>query len=468
MKRLLFASILLMFSEVGAQNAFFSNWLNSKVFKNASAGIMVYDLDNDSVLLTSNAEKNLVSASTLKIVTTASSLKDLGPNFRFKTELAYTGTIQNSTLSGNLMINGFGDATLGSKYFAEDQKAFIHQWAEEVKKAGIIIIEGDIIANDSYLGSSPAPYDWLWSDISNYYGSPARALNVFDNQYTISFSTKEAGSKAEITSISPEIPYLKLHSTVKASEEQKDNAYILGGPLEFSKEVEGTIPANRSAFKVKGAIPDPALMLAWLIFEELKSKGISVKGTYKSIREKPTENGRVFYTHLSPALKDIIAITNKQSNNLFAESCGAAVRMKNNAVDCQNNIEVSLKNCGFEQALIKDASGLSPTNALSPKNFTLLLKTMYSDATLFPVYKASLSLAGQDGTLKNFGGGQQFAGNFFGKSGSMTGIKSYAGYLKSSKGKNIAVVIMVNHYTSENSAIKEKAEELINYVYLNY
>lgn len=469
MKTFLFALILLVFSEAKTQISFYNSWLNSEVFQNAGMGIMVYDLDRDSTLFSSNAEKNLISASTLKLVTTAAALKELGQEFQFKTELAYTDSIHpNGILSGNLMINGFGDPTLGSKYFCEDQSAFLKQWIEAIKKAGIKSIEGDIIANDSYLGSSPAPYDWLWSDISNYYGSPARGLNVFDNQYTISFLSKEAGSLAEIISVVPSIPYLKLNSKVLASQKQGDNAYILGGPLEFAKEIEGTIPANKTDFKVKGAIPDPALFLSFLLYEELKKNGVFVKGTYKSMHEKTQQNGRVFYTHLSPSLKEIIRVTNKQSNNLFAEACGAAVNMKLGNTDFQKTIESIFKNCGFDQCLIKDASGLSPTSALSPKSFTLLLKSMYSDDKLFPFYKESLSVSGKDGTLKNFGTNKKFTETFLGKSGSMKGIKSYAGYLKTVKGKNIIVVIMINHFVSESAVIKGKSEDLLNYIFLNY
>ncbi len=468
MKGFLIAFILLMFSEAKTQNTFLNNWLNAKIFRQTSVGVMVYDLDKDSVLFSSNAEKNLISASTLKLLSTAAALKELGPEFKFKTELTYTDSIQSGVLSGNLLINGFGDPALGSKYFFDDQYAFLKQWIIEIKKAGITSIQGDVIANDSYLGASPAPYDWLWSDISNYYGSPARGLNVVDNQYSISFLSKEAGTPAEIINISPAIPYLKLNNRVLASEEQKDNAYILGGPLEFNKEVEGTIPANKSNFKVKGAIPDPALFLAFLVYEEMKKNGITIHGTYKSTRETPKAKGKVFYTHYSPTLKEIIVVTNKQSNNLFAEACGAAVKMKLNNSDYQKSIEYIFKNCAFDQALIKDASGLSPTNVVSPKNFVLLLKSMYSDSKLFPFYKESLSVSGKDGTLKNFGSTQKWAGNFLGKSGSMTAVKSYAGYLKTSQGKNIIVVIMANHFSSESAAIKEKSEDLINYIYLNY
>ena len=469
MKHKITCALMTIVFSTQAQNAFLQSWLDSKVFRNASVGVVVYDLDQDKELLSSAANKNLVSASTLKLISTAAAIKELGANYQFKTELAYCDSLLvNGELKGNLYINGFGDPTLGSKYFFDDQRAFLQQWVQAAAKAGIKSIEGDVIAIDSYFGASPAPYNWLWSDISNYYGAPARALNVFDNQFTLTFNSKEAGSSAEISNVHPLIPYLKITNKVLASEEQKDLAYVLGGPLEFNKIVEGSIPAHKSAFKVKGAIPDPALYLACVFLEELKKNGIVVQGTYKSTRDKIFLPLQVFHQHLSPRLQQIISITNKQSNNLFAEACGAAVQLKLQKTDFQKTVEATFPLCAFEESLVEDACGLSPMNAFSPKSFALLLKTMYHDSNNFLPFKESLSLAGNDGTLKYFGINRKFKGHFAGKSGSMTGVKSYAGYLKSASGKNIAVVIMVNHFSAESSVVKEKSEDLLEHIFNSY
>jgi len=469
MKHKITCALLAIVWSAQAQNVFLQNWLDNKVFRNASVGVMMYDLDQDRELLATAANKNLVSASTLKLISTAASIKELGAKYQFKTELAYCDSLLvNGELKGNIYINGFGDPTLGSKYFFDDARAFLQQWVQAAAKAGIKSIEGDVVGNDSYLGASPAPYNWLWSDISNYYGAPARALNVFDNQFTLTFNSKEAGSSAAISSIQPQIPYLKITNKVIASIEQKDLAYVLGGPLEFNKIVEGSIPAHKSGFKVKGAIPDPALFLAYLFLEELKKNGIIVKGTYKSTRDKIFLPLHVFHQQLSPTLQQIISVTNKQSNNLFAEACGAAVQLKLQKTDFQQTIETTFPLCAFEESLVEDACGLSPMNAFSPKTFALLLKTMYHDNNNFLPFKESLSVAGSDGTLKNFGLNRKFTGHFVGKSGSMTGVKSYAGYLKSASGKNIAVVIMVNHFSAESSVVKEKSEDLLEYIFNSY
>ena len=108
-----------------SQNKFFQQWTKDAAFDGAVLGVLVCDIDKDSSLMSLNAYQNMITASTMKLITTAAALKTLGPDYRFKTELAYSDSIVSGNLRGNLVIKGFGDPTLGSKYFFNDQKAFI-------------------------------------------------------------------------------------------------------------------------------------------------------------------------------------------------------------------------------------------------------------------------------------------------------------------------------------------------------
>ncbi len=452
-----------------AQNKFFQQWTKDNAFDGAVLGVLVSDVDKDSVLMAHNAYQNMITASTMKLITTAAGLKALGPNYQFKTALAYTDTIINGSLKGNLVIKGFGDPTLGSKYFYDDQRAFLRTWVEEIKKLGIQSIEGDIIGDGSYFGNVTTPYGWQWSDISNYYGSPVSGLNIFDNQYTIAFRTKGADSLTEIKNVSPVIPYLIIKNNVKSSLKPGDNSYILGGPNEYQKFIEGTLPANQNDYEVKGSIPNPALFLAYSLLEELKRAGITIKGKYSSHLEKPIPSSKTFYTQLSPTLSEIAKITNKHSINFFAECIGLEVQNKMNAESYSKALEKCFgKEFGFTKNTILDASGLSPANTITPRNYYKVLKLMYHDKNLKNYFMESLSVSGKDGTLKSFGIGKSFVGNFKGKSGYISNIRGYTGYLKTKKGKNLTVIILVNHYTSENSAVKGKIEDLVEYLYLNY
>ena len=469
MRIVFFILLVLGALSASAQNKFLQQWTKEVTFDAAILGVLVNDVDKDSILLSHNAYQNMITASTMKLITTAAGFKALGPNYQFKTELTYSDSIVDGNLRGDLIIKGFGDPTLGSKYFYDDQKAFIKTWVEEIKKAGIKSISGNVIADGSYFGNVTAPYGWQWSDVSNYYGSPVSGLNIFDNQYTIIFKTGKADSISEIKSVEPFIPYLQLKNYVLASSKSGDNSYILGGPNEYIKQIEGTLPANQMAFEVKGSIPNPSLFLAYTLLEELKKSGVNVNGTFGSHLERGIPTSKTFFTQLSPTLHEIAKITNKHSINFFAECIGLEVKKKMNTESYSEALEKCFgKEIGFHKNTILDASGLSPANTITPINYYKVLKTMYGDKNLKNYFMETLSVSGRDGTLKSFGTGKNFSGNFIGKSGYISNIRGYAGYLKTKKDKNLTVVILVNHYTSENTAVKGKIEDLLEYLYLNY
>src|SRR3546814_6072070 len=62
-----------------------------------------------------NQNTGMATASTLKVITSASAFYLLGSDFRYQTRIGYTGRIDNAgVLQGDLLIVGSGDPTLGS------------------------------------------------------------------------------------------------------------------------------------------------------------------------------------------------------------------------------------------------------------------------------------------------------------------------------------------------------------------
>jgi D-alanyl-D-alanine carboxypeptidase/D-alanyl-D-alanine-endopeptidase (penicillin-binding protein 4) len=110
---------------------------------------------------------------------------------------------------------------------------------------------------------------------------------------------------------------------------------------------------------------------------------------------------------------------------------------------------------------ITDGSGLSRNNGVSAYHFTQLLKSMKTSAH-FEEFKKTLPVAGKSGTLSSVCKGQQASGRLFAKSGTMTRIKSYAGYVESESGKTIAFAIIVNNYSSSSSTLVKKMEPIFN------
>ncbi len=71
--------------------------------------------DGSKAVLAYNASTRMVPASNMKLVTTGAALRAFGPEYRFKTEIGYTGSIDNDgTLNGDVYIIGGGDPTIGA------------------------------------------------------------------------------------------------------------------------------------------------------------------------------------------------------------------------------------------------------------------------------------------------------------------------------------------------------------------
>src|SRR5690606_3424468 len=121
---------------------------NTELLKNGLVTISVQKVSDGAVLLSHYGGLSVPSASTLKLVSTASALSVLGADFRYDTVLEYDGEIKKDVLEGNLYIRGTGDPTLGSERFKDTHataEQLLKRWVEVVKEKGIRHIKGAVI-----------------------------------------------------------------------------------------------------------------------------------------------------------------------------------------------------------------------------------------------------------------------------------------------------------------------------------
>jgi len=78
-----------------------------------------------------------------------------------------------------------------------------------------------------------------------------------------------------------------------------------------------------------------------------------------------------------------------------------------------------------------------------------------------------LARNGYDGTLASAFLSKNLKGKIYGKSGSMGGVRAYAGFLKARSGDTIVFSVMVNNYTVSSRTIIGKIEKLLEEVWAN-
>lgn len=441
-------------------------WQSSSGLANAGIGICVSDVQTGEELIKSEPQLSLVPASIMKVITTATALEVFGPDFRFNTQLSYSGKVRNDTLFGDLQIIGGGDPTLGSVYFPES-KYFLDVWIKAIRNANIKVIAGNLILDATIYESQTIPDTWVWEDMGNYYGAGASGISVFDNLYEIHLKSDAiAGKSTELTGIMPEIPNLELKNEVLSSDQNSDQAYVFGSPLETKRIIRGTIPKNQADFVIKASVPDPSVLLAFEFRKKLSGSSIAVSGITKYEKVKVDSSVQLSVIH-SPPLKDIIRVTNYESVNLFAEHLLKHLAFQKLGLgttkDGCNFVMELWKDKGLDMTgfFMNDGSGLSRFNAFTPNQMVNILKFMKIKSAYFPDFYQSLPSAG-NGTLTVFSK-ENFPDNCLrAKSGSMTRVRCYAGYLHTNSGRQLSFAIMLNNFSCSQKEATQKIEEVLD------
>ena len=438
---------------------------------NASVSLCVADADKGNVLIDYNSGISLTPASVMKLITSAAALELLGPDYTFKTKIGYTGSINKrwGRLKGNIIITGGGDPALGSKYFPQQYKDFMPAWITEIKKLGIKRIKGNIIVDDSYYDFLPVPGKWLWEDTGNYYGAGAYGLSVFDNTYEIHLKTLSDSTLPVIKEFIPAEGKTELTNFLIAAD-STDEGYVYAAPYSIKGWMAGSIPINQDDFVLKASISDPPQFFARTIYDKLKSAGFKVSGIPETVRseKKPIVETIVPITEISsPRLAEIIEVLNHESVNLFAEhlikELGKKYNNKGTTASGAKVILEFLKNSGIDTngMFIEDGSGLSPLDAINTRELVRLLVFMKEKGKYFSDYYASLPDAGKEGTLKNTFKDPLFNSRLRAKSGSMTRVRSYAGYFTTKSGKKMVFSIIINNYSGPSKKIVSEIEDNI-------
>lgn len=442
-----------------------TNWQTTQGLANASICIEVADSQTGESLIKSEPQQSLVPASILKLVTTATALEVFGPDYRFQTTLSYSGIIRNDTLFGDLQIIGGGDPTLGSIYFSENNN-FQEEWMNAIRSKNFSMITGNMILDATIYEQQMIPNTWVWEDIGNYYGAGASGISINDNLYEIHLSSvNEAGKPTKIERINPEIPGLELQNEVLSSDLNSDQAFVFGSPMENRRVIRGTIPKNKSDFVVKASVPDPAALLASEFRKKLAANGISVSGETKYEKIKDDSSSQLSVIQ-SPPLRDIIRVTNHESVNLFAEHLLKHLAFKNSGLGttkdgCKFVVDYwKAKGLDMTGFFMNDGSGLSRFNAITASQMVNILNYMKTKSAYSTDFFQSLATVG-NGTLTVFRN-ENFPNQcLHAKSGSMTRVRCYAGYLNTISGKELTFTIMLNNFSCSQSEATKKIEELL-------
>ncbi|MEO6188680.1 MAG: D-alanyl-D-alanine carboxypeptidase, partial [Ginsengibacter sp.] len=297
------------------------------------------------------------------------------------------------------------------------------------------------------------PDGWIWQDIGSYYGAGARGLNWRENQYDLLLNSGSSiGDTVQIAGTKPSfITGLNLKPmATTARKGSGDNAYIYLPLDEEHGYLRGTIPVNENGFSISGAMPHPARQLAATLEAALKNKPIETIVEAKNV-ETNTRNANLFFTYSSPPLDSIVYWFLKKSINLYGESLlktlGKELNQSGSADSGISVVKRFWKEKGIETSALNifDGSGLSPANRATPSALVTVLEYAKKQSWFAAFYDGLPLING----IKM-------------KSGSIGGVVSYTGFIRSKTGAEYTFAFIVNNYDGSSNEVRRNMWRLLD------
>jgi len=438
----------------------------------AQWGVSVYSLDREELLFGHNANKLYIPASNEKILTAAVALVRLGPEYRFKTRALTDGVINNDdALSGNLIIQGFGDPSLSARMGNKDSFAVFRIFADRLKMLGIKSITGSISGNAQAFKGNVYGNGWELDDMMESYAAPVSALAFNENIVSFLIRPGAKAGDAAIVSSEPLTGYPLVDNSVVTTNAGKAAAIFVeyapgaSGAPEVIK-IHGNVPLKSRPVRRSVAIQRPVRYYLEALRRQLEIEGIdvSVCDINEEYSSAPASGGsgglQILITRESEPLAELLTPIVKESLNMPAETLlrvlGLEIRGEGTASAGIDVVKETLETMGISRGsyVYADASGLSRRNLISADVFVRTLGFMYQQP-VFPRFYAAMAIAGTDGTLKNRLTGVTVKGNIRAKTGTITGVSSISGYMRTADGEMLAFSMIANNYASGKPAAED-------------
>ena len=430
----------------------------------ATWGVAVRSLDRDEPILELNAGALLVPASVAKLVTLATAAEAVGWDYAFETTLTTAGPVTDGVLSGDLVVSGNGDPTLEGS-----AGEHLSSWIDALLASGLRRVSGRVVGDDDGAEEPLPPFAWAWDDLGYPYGALPGALNLSGNAVQITVAPgPRAGAPAALT-VATDARELPITSDVVTG--LPDSEAVLQPVLQpggLGLRVLGTLPAGGQPVTFPVSVGNPTLWFATTLRQRLIEAGIAVDGAPVDIDDlseglAPGQTA-VLYAHRSPPLSAIAEPMMKDSLNLYAETIlwlntgPAGLRSTGEALDA---LRQRLGAWGIPEGdhQLVDGSGLSRRNTLTARALVAVLDRFYDPAGASPWMRA-LSVAGLDGTLASRLTGTPAENNLAAKTGSMSNIRSLAGYVRARDGEPLAFAIIVNNFEGPGEAAVEAIDRI--------
>jgi serine-type D-Ala-D-Ala carboxypeptidase/endopeptidase (penicillin-binding protein 4) len=439
-------------------------------------GIHVVDARTGATVYRRNEANFFIPASNAKLFSTSLALMRLGPKYLFETIVTAEAPPDSNGRVSEIRLVGGGDPNLSARvipYQRNETKPnpfeAIDRLADAVVAAGVKVVDGDVVGDDTAYYWEPYPDGWAIDDAAWEYGAAVSALTLNDNAFLMRVDPAgETGQPAQLT-LSPELEHLTIHNRTVTGVSGPTKISIARLPGSPELTVSGAIDVNGKASENLLAVNDPAEFAAYAFRDALLRRGVQVAGTARAAHRRegeppPGSFRQVLARHISEPLIEGLRIINKVSQNLHAEMVLREVaRAKDGVGSRKRGLEELgsfLKEIGVpdKQYNFEDGSGLSRLTLVTPATITKLLTFMYG-TPYRDAWVETLPIAGEDGTLyARFE--QTPRRGIRAKTGTISHVSALSGYALRKDGRRYAFSIVANNYNADAATIRKLIDRM--------
>jgi D-alanyl-D-alanine carboxypeptidase/D-alanyl-D-alanine-endopeptidase (penicillin-binding protein 4) len=428
---------------------------NRPEFSRSRWGILIQPLSSTATLYSRDAQKYFIPASNVKLLTTAAALQKLGADFRIKTSV-YSGE------NGSLYVAGRGDPSIA--------EAQLKSLAQQLKRRGVDRVN-ELIGDDSYFQGSAVNPNWEWEDAQAGYGAPINSLIFNQNAIELLLSPQDLGQPLKVTFAEPKLANQWQIQNNSVTVAQNESEFIEVG-REFDRpaiRVSGQLKVGAESESAYVAVVNPANNFLQHFQQVLAAEGIPVK---QALVASVSRNFKQeLATVESPPLAELVRETNRESNNLYAE---VLLRLLGKVTDKMPQQQEDTDEIGLKELktaltqlgvnpnsyILADGSGLSRHNLISPEALVQTLRFM-ANSPAASIYRQSLPIAGESGTLKNRLSSTSNRVILQAKTGTLSGVSALSGYIEVPDYEPLVFSIIVNQSDLSATSMRSATDEIV-------
>jgi serine-type D-Ala-D-Ala carboxypeptidase/endopeptidase (penicillin-binding protein 4) len=433
--------------------------LSQPPLSSAHVSVEIASLEDGRAIYSRSADDALNPASNTKLVTAATALLRLGPEFRFTTEYFSERPLQRGR-AGTLYVRGRADPTLNTERLAAQAADLWHRGVRQVK---------DVVLDDSYFDAEAWGPGWEQEASDKAYAAPVGALSLNHNVVAIYVTPgARVGAPARVE-LEPEVAeyfHLAAHIvTVRMNGRKKLRPHTFAEPEGTRVTVDGRVPLKAEPVVMYRRVTDPTFYFGKSLKALLRQRGIRVTGKVK--RGPVPQDAPLLASFDSQELADVVRDMNKASSNFIAEmllkTLGA--EMKGAPGTWPKGVSVAedlLAELGVAKGSyqLRNGSGLNDTNRFSAHQMTTLLVAVWRRFPVAADFVSSLGIAARDGTLRQRMEGTDAAGRLRAKTGTLDKVTALSGFVQSVGGERFAFSILVNDWPGRSSPVVASVDRL--------